>query len=142
MTIKYSLLTHLTRESVASCTSGIKSRISGSLVEMSIVTTLYRGAFRLVLRYIKDPWFVILSYHSSQKRDCEAGKDSHVIISRIFINDFSPGNIRLDSILIELTNPHEIYLGVSRLVNSEQQNLEPCLRGIFVYIYVDIFSVL
>ena len=57
----------------------------------------YIGAFRLILTYIKNPWFVILC-HSESERDCEAGKVSFVVIRRKFINDFSPRKFRPDRI--------------------------------------------
>ena len=46
------------------------------------------------------------------KKDCEAGKVSHVVIRLKIINDFPPWNSRLDPVLIELSNPHEILLNV------------------------------
>ena len=85
--------------------------------------------------YIKDPWFVIL-YHSSQKRLCEAGKVSHVVIRRKFINNFPPGNLRLDPILVELPNPHEILLEIWRSVKLGTTKLGALpLRYLCRYIY-------
>ena len=140
MATKYSLLTHLTWVSVASFSSGIKSRVSGSPVERSMVITLCRGAFRLVLTYIKDPWFVIL-YHSVKKElwiekgltCCNPQKIHWWLFAREFPTWPHP---------YRALQPTRDFAGSMRVSEVGQQNLEPYLRGILVGIYVDIFAIL
>jgi hypothetical protein len=71
--------------------SQLTFRQANQISNLCFKTKLFIGPFRLVLRYIKNPWFVILC-HSESERDCEAGKVSHVVFHRKLIIDFSSGN--------------------------------------------------